>query len=51
MFPGYHSNGFWNANEHLRPYFATIYVLRSRMGEGFVLTSCVFAIVNIRNGV
>jgi len=51
MFPGYHSNGFWNASEHLRPYFATIYVLGSRMGEGFVLTSCVFAIVNIRNGV
>lgn len=34
-------------NEHLRPYFATICVLGSRMGGGFFLTSCVIDIVNI----
>jgi len=29
MFAGYHSNGFWNTSEHLRPYFAVIRVFGS----------------------
>jgi hypothetical protein len=51
MFPGYHSNGFGNMSEHVRPYCATICVLGSRMGEAFVFTSRVFDIVYIRNSV